>query len=109
MVPTYRPDNIVDPDKPSFHADLDTLGALTGCDTGVWSGYLEAHRQRRAFFKSMGATASDHGHPTAATADLLASEAAALYDKVRTGKAEAGGQGIVPRPDADRDGADERR
>jgi glucuronate isomerase len=90
VVPTYRPDNIVDPDKASFHADLDTLGAITGCDTGSWQGYLDAHVKRRAFFKSMGATASDHGHPSAATADLPAGEAAALYDRVRTGKADAG-------------------
>ena len=88
VVPTYRPDTIVDPDKPSFAADLDTLGNLTGCDTGKWSGYLDAHMKRRAFFKSMGATASDHGHPSAATADLSAGAAAALYDKVRTGKAD---------------------
>ncbi|MEO7223405.1 MAG: glucuronate isomerase, partial [Devosia sp.] len=40
VVPTYRPDTIVDADKPSFHDDLDRLGELTGCDTGIWSGYL---------------------------------------------------------------------
>ena len=56
-------------------------------DTGTWDGYLDAHMKRRAFFKSMGATASDHGHPSAATADLPPGEAAALYDKVRTKKA----------------------
>ncbi len=89
VVPTYRPDGVVDPDKADFAADLDRLGELTGCDTGTWSGYLDAHRKRRAFFKTMGATATDHGHPTALTADLPAGEAAALFDRVRTGKAEA--------------------
>jgi glucuronate isomerase len=88
VVPTYRPDGVVDPDKAGFVADLDRLGEITGCDTGTWPGYLEAHRKRRAFFKSMGATASDHGHPTAATADLPDAEAAALFDRVRTGKAD---------------------
>ena len=34
------------------------------------SGYLAAHRKRRAFFKTMGATSTDHGHPTARTCDL---------------------------------------
>ena len=89
VVPTYRPDTIVDPDKATFHADLDRLGELTGCDTGTWRGYLDGHMKRRAFFKSMGATASDHGHPSAATADLPPGEAAALYDKVRSRKADA--------------------
>jgi len=89
VVPTYRPDAVVDPDKATFQADLDTLGALTGCDTGRWGGYLDAHWERRAYFKQMGATASDHGHPSAATADLSEAEAAVLFDRVRTGKADA--------------------
>lgn len=90
VVPTYRPDAVVDPDRATFRADLDRLGEITGCDTGVWAGYLEAHRQRRAFFKSMGATASDHGHPSALTADLTPAAAAALFDKVQAGSADAG-------------------
>ena len=89
VVPTYRPDGIVDPDKADFAADLDRLGAMTGCDTGNWQGYLDAHRKRRAHFIEMGATASDHGHPSALTADLAPGEAAALFDRVRTGRADA--------------------
>ena len=89
VVPTYRPDSIVDPDKATFHSDLDRLGDITRCDTGTWAGYLDAHWERRAYFKQMGATASDHGHPSAATADLSEAEAAALFDIVRTGKADA--------------------
>ncbi|MEO6015399.1 MAG: glucuronate isomerase [Devosia sp.] len=89
VVPTYRPDTIVDPDKPSFHADLDILSVITDCDTGTWWGYLDAHRKRRAFFISMGATASDHGHPSALAADLSKTEAIDLFAKVRTGEADA--------------------
>jgi glucuronate isomerase len=90
VVPTYRPDGVVDPDRPGFAAGLERLGELTGCDTGSWAGYLEAHRVRRGFFKSMGATASDHGHPSALTADLPAGEAATLFGRVRRGEADAG-------------------
>ncbi len=89
VVPAYRPDAVVDPDFQGFSQNLDRLGEITGLDTGLWAGYLDAHRQRRAFFKSMGATSTDHGHPTAETADLMPKEAGALYDKVRTGKADA--------------------
>jgi glucuronate isomerase len=88
VIPTYRPDAIVDPDRASFAADLDRLGDITGCDTGTWHGYLEAHAKRRVYFRSMGATASDHGHPTAATADLGTAEAAALFDRIRAGKSD---------------------
>ena len=43
-----------------------------GEDTATWRGYLAAHRERRAYFKTMGATSTDHGHPTARTCDLPA-------------------------------------
>jgi len=89
VVPTYRPDAVVDADRATFQADLDRLGEITDCDTGTWRGYLDAHRARRIFFKSMGATASDHGHPTAMTAKLTESEAAMLFGKVRSGKSDA--------------------
>src|SRR5690606_24879844 len=90
VVTAYRPDSVVDPDFEGFSANLDQLGQITGEDTGSWSGYLAAHRKRREYFKSFGATSSDHGHATADTANLSASEAAALFDRVRTGKADAG-------------------
>lgn len=90
VITAYRPDAIVDPDFDGFAANLDKLGEITGCDTGHFPGYLDAHRQRRAYFKSFGATSSDHGHPTAETANLLPKEAGVLFDKVRTGKADAG-------------------
>jgi glucuronate isomerase len=89
VVPAYRPDNVVDPDFAGFEKNLDALGELTDCDTGTWAGYLEAHRKRREYFKSFGATSSDHGHPTAHTADLKAKQAGKLFDKVRSGKADA--------------------
>jgi glucuronate isomerase len=89
VVPAYRPDAVVDPDFEGFAANLDRLGEITGCDTGHWPGYLDAHRQRRAYFKQFGATSSDHGHPSAETANLLPKEAGQLYDKVRSGQADA--------------------
>ena len=90
VVPTYRPDAVTDPDFEGFRANVEALGALTGCDIGGFAGYLEAHRRRRAFFRSMGATASDHGHPTPATADLGTAAAGALYAEVLAGRADAG-------------------
>ena len=86
VVTTYRPDAVVDPEFEGFAENLAQLGALTGEDTATWEGYLAAHRQRRAAFKAQGATASDHGHPTARTEDLPRSEAEALFQKARTGR-----------------------
>jgi glucuronate isomerase len=85
VVPTYRPDSVVDPDFPGFAANLARLGEITGEDTARWTGYLAAHRARRAYFKAMGATATDHGHATARTENLPAGEAAALFARVLNG------------------------
>lgn len=86
VIPAYRPDAVVDPDFAGFQGNVAALGALTGCDTGTWAGYLEAHRMRRAFFKGFGCTSSDHGHPTARTENLGPAEAAALFARVMTGE-----------------------
>ena len=66
---------VVDPDFPGFRRQLAELGAIAGEDTTAWYGYLAAHRKRRAFFRAHGATATDHGHPSAATADLAPADA----------------------------------
>jgi len=92
IVPTFRPDDVVDPEFAGFTDRIADLGKQTGEDTATWNGYLNALAKARARFRSLGCTATDHGHPTAQTADLSASEAAALFAKVRTGLATASEQ-----------------
>ncbi len=82
VVTAYRPDPVVDPDFGGFRANVRRLGELTGEDAESWRGYLDAHRRRRAFFKTFGATSTDHGHATALTADLAPHEAEALFQRV---------------------------
>ena len=89
VVTAYRPDPVLDPDYEGFHDNLVQFGAITGEDVSTWEGYLAAHRKRRAFFASYGATSTDHGHPTAFTANLSQADAAALYQKVATGPVSA--------------------
>ena len=89
VLTAYRPDPVVDPEFDGFAQGLRALGEITGCDSGSWQGYLRAHRKRRQYFAEMGATSTDHGHPSARTADLSTKEAEALYAKVRGGKATA--------------------
>ena len=85
VITAYRPDPVVDPEFEGFEANLDRFSELTGEDCRTWTGYLAAHRRRRAFFAEMGATSTDHGHPTAQTADLPQAEAEALFGKVVSG------------------------
>ncbi len=94
VIPTYRPDAVIDPDATDFAANIATLGALTGQDTQTWNGYLKAHRIRRAFFKTPGATATDHVHADPMTADLDRADASALFDKVIAGDTSVAEHGL---------------
>jgi glucuronate isomerase len=89
VVTAYRPDPVIDPEFEGFAANLARFGELTGEDTLTWQGYLAAHRNRRAFFAKHGATSTDHGHPTAQTANLSTTEAEALFARVVKGNASA--------------------
>jgi glucuronate isomerase len=92
IVPSFRPDPVVDPETKGFADSIAELGEQNGEDTSTWKGYLKALMKARARFKTLGCTSTDHGHPTALTADLPRGEAAALFDKVIAGKADAAEQ-----------------
>ena len=85
VISAYRPDPVIDPEFEGFRANLQRFSEISGEDCLSWTGYIAAHRQRRAFFVAHGATSTDHGHPTAQTADLSARNAEALFDKVTKG------------------------
>lgn len=89
VVTAYRPDSVVDPEFEGFAQNIERFGELAGTDATTWNGYLEAHRIRRAFFKSYGATSSDHGHPTARTENFSQADAAALFAKALAGRCTA--------------------
>jgi glucuronate isomerase len=94
ILPTFRPDAVVDPEFRGFAANIVRLGEQTGEDTAAWAGYLNALRIARARFRTLGCTATDHGHPTAQTADLPTAEAAELFRRVLAGSADASQQEI---------------
>jgi glucuronate isomerase len=85
ILPAFRPDPVVDADYAGFHDNLVKLGELYGEDSATWAGYLNALRKARQFFKTQGCTSTDHGHPTALTADLSKAEAETLYTKIFSG------------------------
>ncbi|OWY06095.1 glucuronate isomerase [Thioclava sp. F1Mire-8] len=89
VITAYRPDPVVDPDFEGFAQNVETFCQLGGQSGTSFSAYLDAHRDRRAYFASFGATSTDHGHPSAATLNLDRAAAEALYDKVLAGKADA--------------------
>jgi glucuronate isomerase len=86
IIPAFRPDPVIDPEFEGFAEGVAVLGAITGEDTTAWWGYLKALATRREYFKAMGATSTDHGHPTAKTADLGPGECESLFSKALAGK-----------------------
>ena len=85
ILPTYRPDSIIDPETKNFTNNLKRLEELTGEDVSSWNGYLAAHASRRAFFIKHGAKASDHGHFTPKTFNLPREKASNLYNAIYSG------------------------
>ena len=88
ILPTFRPDAVVDPDFEGFTENVGRLGERTGENTSTWQGYLRALQRSRERFRELGCTATDHGHPSARTADVAAAEAEALFGRVITGRAD---------------------
>jgi glucuronate isomerase len=85
VITTFRPDPVVDPEYERFVSNVAALGEMTGEDTGTWIGYLRALANRRRFFASLGATSTDHGHPSANTFDLPRSECESLFQRALRG------------------------
>ncbi len=92
ILPAFRPDPVVDPEFAGFAGLVAQLGEQNGEDTATWKGYLNALMKARARFKALGCTSTDHGHPTAQTADLPRAVAAELFGKVIASKADAAEQ-----------------
>jgi glucuronate isomerase len=89
ILPTFRPDPVTDPEFEGFSENVTKLGKRTGEDTSTWTGYLNALRTTRVRFRELGCTATDHGHPTARTANLSMAEAAELFRGMIAGNADA--------------------
>lgn len=90
LLPNFRPDDVVDPGRPTFRDNLDKLAEISGSDTGSYTGYIQALRQRREAFRERGATATDHGVLVTSTERLGPTEAGAVYKRLREGKGSVG-------------------
>ena len=82
VIPTFRPDDVSDPDRPDWKASLEKLGEVYGIEIDSFARLLEALRKARAHFKDCGATATDHGTFSARTLNLIDSQCDSLFRKV---------------------------
>ncbi|GHO97131.1 uronate isomerase [Reticulibacter mediterranei] len=89
IVPTFRPDAVVNIAMGGFAENIQLLSQVSGVDVTNYRTYIAALEQRRHFFKEMGATATDHAAVTAYTARLSEREADAIFQRALCGEASA--------------------
>jgi glucuronate isomerase len=89
VIPTFRPDAVVNIDTENWTGHIEKLSEVSGISINNYSSFIASLEQRRAFFKQMGATASDHAALTAYTEKLSASEAESIFQKALNGEATA--------------------
>jgi len=85
--PTFRPDAVVNLPTPGWRANIDKLSEVSGITVDSYARFIRALEQRRALFKSMGATATDHAAQSACTVELSLSEAEATFERALRGQA----------------------
>jgi glucuronate isomerase len=85
IVPTFRPDAVINLQAPNWRENIATLGELTGESVGDYRSYIRAIEQRRTAFRALGATATDVSAPTPLTGWLTEAEAAAIFARALAG------------------------
>ena len=87
--PTFRPDSVVNLDAPNWRSNIDKLSEVSGVDVMDYESFIRSLEQRRSFFKSMGATATDHAALTPATVELTRAEGEAIFQRALKGEADS--------------------
>ncbi len=85
--PTFRPDALTNLQAPGWRESIAALGEITGINVNSYAAFVQALEDRREFFKSMSATATDHGVLTPYTAELTAREAEEIFRRALRGEA----------------------
>ncbi|HSQ18124.1 MAG TPA: glucuronate isomerase, partial [Anaerolineales bacterium] len=87
IIPCFRPDGVVNLDAPGWQQNIDQLSAVSDIAVIDYSSFIRSLEQRREFFRSLGATATDHAALTPATTELTALEAETIFQRALKGQA----------------------
>lgn len=85
VIPTFRPDDVSDPERKDWQRSLEKLERCTGIGISTFSSFREAVRAARDRFIAHGAKATDHGVPSALTVELDEREKESLFAQLRAG------------------------
>ena len=84
--PTFRPDHVTNLLTPGWQDNIAALSNVSGLDINSYASFIEALEKQRAFFKSMGATASDNAAISAYTHELSPNEAETIFQHALKGR-----------------------
>ena len=87
VIPTFRPDGVVNPIRRDWCKNIARLSEVSGIEVNSFRRLIEAIERRRAFFKEMGATATDQAAVTPYTGELSEAEADAIFQRALKGEA----------------------
>jgi glucuronate isomerase len=85
ILPTFRPDALANLNNPCWRSSIQELEEVSGMAIVDYDSFITALESQRAFFKSMGATSTDHAALTALTLELTHYEADAISQKALRG------------------------
>ncbi len=88
VVPTFRPDAVVNVDRAGWLENIGILATVSGIEVRDYRSYIAALENRRAYFKSMGATATDHAVQTPYTVELSDGEAGRIFQRALKGQVD---------------------
>ncbi len=87
--PTFRPDDVVHLLRPGWRQNINKLSDLTGIEINSYSILVKALEERRAFFKSLGAAATDSDGTSLTTGELSPQEADQIFQRALKDQATA--------------------
>lgn len=86
ILPAFRPDGVTDLSNPLWKKNIEKLSITVGYEIDSYKKLVQSLQERRNFFKSLGATSTDHGVMTPRAHDLGDTEAEKLFQKALNGK-----------------------
>lgn len=84
--PTFRPDSVVNLDAPRWLDSIQKLGEICGYDIKDYATFIRALEDRRAYFRSLGAVATDHDVQTPDTRPLSDLDADKIFQRALRGE-----------------------
>ena len=87
IIPTFRPDAMFRIASSEWQSDINSLAEIADIEIGSYCAFIQALEDRRAHFRSLGGTATDHAVVEPYTERLSDAEAERLFAAALAGRA----------------------